>query len=1071
MLVTKKLSLRIALFSCAVLLLTAVSFGQDYYGAIRGTAMDTSGAIVPGIEVTITNLDTNISQRVVTNDAGNYVARNLIPGRYRVASEKPGFKKFVADDVELAATADRRVDVRIEVGTTTEVINVEGGAQLIETEKGSLSDTKSNEVFTYTPVNSSDRSIWNLVQLAPGVSGNNYGGGGGGGNNGYDTNFTIDGIPAKDGWSGWTMGPMLTYIDSYREMRINISGVDASSGTSSEVAVVSASGTNSLHGAAWLNYNAIGFMARDFFDPVSPNGPPTFRPNFQAGGPVILPKLYNGKDRTFFYFTWQGLRGSQSLPDTVNIVVPNTTYRTGLFPGAIIDPLSGSPFAGNQIPVSRISSVSKYYQDTYYPAANTGDNQFRAVKTFPQGNDYYSTRLDHKLSDKNSLFFRILISRSIPAEWWDDNNPNIGVASQWRNEDQQVLSDTHILSPTMVNEFRFGHSVDNSFYSGPNNGPAVVAASGLQLGSNLPDVPAMPAMNITGYQPLQQTSAAGYKWDTYHFLDSLHVVKGKHNLSIGTQISQYNGTMYPSSPSQAYGSFGFDGRFSGDPYADFLLGLPADTSRQTSVSPTYPHRLNKEFYVSDDWKITPRLTLNLGLRYTLLDPGTIDKNMIANFNLASNALVIPGSAMSLVAAPYLIDTPLATAAQAGLSNKLLNLDKNNLAPRVGFAWRPGVWKDFVVRGGGGIYYVGMQPYISDGGGAPYEISESYTNSITNGVPLFSFPNPFPSTLANSASGGFSAAGMDPNLKTPYSMQANLTVEKRVLGMGVSVSLMTTMARKTVFWHNLNAVQANTTPFDVKYANVPYPFFYSVNYANNGGSHNYRGAYVKAERNFAKGLFYQAHLTWSKSIGDDVAGNQDPFNRAPDRAMSAGIPPFRAVVSLLYDLPVGKGRLLGSSMPALLDYLVGGWRLSANYQWENGSYFTPYFSGTDPANTNAWGGRPDCIGNGNLPKSDRTMDHYFNTAAFVAPPDNAGRYGNCGANILEGPGLNVLNGEMMKEITLHESFKLRLEAVSSNALNHPSFSTPGSTIGTSTYGVIQSTRIAARNLQLTVRLTF
>jgi hypothetical protein len=1062
--------LRITVLCSVVLLLAAISPAQVYYGTIRGTVMDSSGAVAPGVEVVILNTGTGISQKVVSNEVGNYVAPNLIPGTYRISAERAGFKRFEADNVELISTADRRVDVSLEVGAAADSVTVEAGAQLIETEKGSLSDTKSNEVFSYVPVNANYRSIWNLVRLTPGVPsyGNSYGGAGDGGNNGYDTNFTIDGIPAKDGWSGWTMGPMLTSIDSYREMRINISGTGASSGTSSEVAVVSESGTNGLHGEAWLHYNAIGFMARDFFDPVSPNGPPTYRPNFKVGGPVVLPKLYNGKDRTFFHFTWQGLRGSQS-PQTVNAIVPDTNYRNGLFPSVILDPLTGSPFPGNQIPASRISSVSKYYQDTFYPGANTGANEFRAVKAFPQGNNYYAARFDHKISEKNSVFFRFLISRSIPSDWWD-GNPNIGEGSQWRNNDSWVASDTHVFSPTIVNELRVGHSVDESYYHGPNMGRDVVAASGLQLGGNLPDVPAMPAMNITGFDTLGQTSAAGWKWNTYHFQDALHIVRGKHNLSVGTQISQYNGTMYPSSPSDVYGTFGFDGRFSGDPYADFLLGIPSGSSRRTSVSPTYPHRLLKEFYVTDDWKITPRLTLNLGLRYSLLDPGTIDKNVIANFNVAAKALVIPASAQSLVAPEYLVDTPLVTNDKVGLSNKLLNIDRNNFAPRVGFAWRPGSTKDFVIRGGGGIYYVGMQPYVSDGGGAPYEISESYTNSVTNGVPLFAFPNPFPASVTHSGSGGFSASGMDPNLATPYSIQANLTVEKEILGMGISASFLTTMARKTVIWHNLDAVQADTTPFDVKYANVPYPFFWAVNYANNGGSHNYRAGYIKAERNFTRGLYYQAHLTWSKSIGDDVAGNEDPFNRARDRAAS-DIPAFRAVVSLLYDLPFGKGKTFGATMPAFLNYVVGGWRLSTNYQWENGTYFTPSFSGTDPANTNAFGGRPDCIANGNLPKSERTMERYFNTDAFVAPPDNAGRYGTCGANILQGPGLNVLNAGLMKELDLGERFKMRLEGVSSNVLNHPSFGAPGNTIGTSSYGVINYTRIAARNLSITARLEF
>lgn len=454
--------------------------------------------------------------------------------------------------------------------------------------------------------------------------------------------------------------------------------------------------------------------------------------------------------------------------------------------------------------------------------------------------------------------------------------------------------------------------------------------------------------------------------------------------------------------------------------------------------------------------------------------------MIANFNVAAKALVIPASAQSRVAPEYLVDTPLVTADQVGLSNKLLNIDKNNFAPRFGFAWRPPSTKDFVIRGGAGIYYVGMQPYVSDGGGAPYEINETYTNSITNGAPQFSFPNPFPTSVTHSGSGGFSASGMDPNMRTPYSIQANLTVEKQVLGMGISASFITTMARKTTFWHNLDAVQANATPFDQKYANVPYPFFWSVNYANNGGGHNYRAGIIKAERSFSKGLYYQSYLTWSKSIGDDVAGfYEDPFDRALDRSAS-NIPPFRFVTSLVYELPVGKGKQLGTAMPAIADYVVGGWRMSANYQWQNGNFFTPMFYGTDPANTNSFGGQPNCLSNPNLPKSRRTLDQYFDTSAFSAPAANAGQWGTCGANILEGPGLNILNAGLSKEVSLREKLTLSLELVATNALNHPSFSQPGNSFdatlnpaaqASNGFGVISGMSVSPRNLQVTARLKF
>ena len=1100
---TNKATFWFAVCSILVVWLGAVCHAQVYYGTIRGTVMDSSGAIAPGVTVDITNVDTNISQKVVSNQVGNYVAPNLIPGNYRVTVEMAGFKRFVAAGIELVATADRRVDVRLDLGNVSESVTVTEGAQLVETEKGEIADVKPLQELQYIPVNSNYRSAWNIVMQAPAVNGSygsTYAGAGDGGNGGYDTAFTIDGIPATDGWTGWTFGTMFTYIDSYSEMQVRVAGSNASSGQSSGVELFSQSGTNAFHGEGWLSYNAMGFQARNTFADTSPHGPPTYRPSVKFGGPVILPKIYNGKNRTFFFFTWQGIRGSQSSPAVANLLVPDSNLRQGVFPTQIIDPTTGNPFPDNTIPASRVSSVSTYYQDNFFPVANAEGNRYHDSKIFSQGNNYYNTRFDQKLTEKNSFFFRFLISRSVPSNGWDNGDPLIGEYTSYRNDSQQVFSDTHVISPTMVNEFRWGHSKDLSEYHGANYGPDVVSASGLQLGSNLPAVYAMPQMDINGYNSLGQTGLGGWSWDTYSYQDALHIVRGKHNISVGLQFTKFDGAMTWTSPSSVYGDFGFDGRFTGSPYADFLLGIPATSGRQTSVSPVYPSRLNKEFYVTDDWKIAPRLTLNFGLRYSLFGPIWVDKGVFGTFDpTATNtigtaqatpgAMVIPDSAQSLVASEYL-DAPLVLASQAGLSQNLMNTDKNNFAPRFGFAWRPTTSNKFVIRGGAGIYYVSMQPNnLGDGGGAPFEVYETYNNSITNGVPLFAFPNPFPASTQVSGSGGFSVSGEDPNLRTPYSIQTNLTVERQMLGMGISASFISTQARKTPFSYNLNAIPANTTPYDVKAAQIPYPFFWSANYLINEGSHNYRAGILKAERSFANGLYYQTYLTWSKSIGDDVAYNQDPFNRAADRGASPNIPPFRFVASVLYDLPAGKGKRFGSSMPKVADYLLGGWRLSLNYQWENGDYLTPYFSGTDPANTGAFYGRADCLANGNLPKSQRTIGQYFDTSAFTFPADGSGRYGNCGNSILQGPGLSVLNAALMKEIGLGERVKMRMEIVSTNVANHPIYGDPNTTLDSALaesgvapaqqalyngYGVISGLKgytSSPRNLSLTLRLMF
>ena len=1038
-----------------LLLLQAAAIGQTYYGTLRGIVSDATGAAVPNVEVTVTNIETNVSQKFPSNDVGNYVAPNLIPGRYRVTVEHAGFKKFIVEDIEVVATGDRRVDVKLEVGAVADSVTVTSGAQLIETERATISDVKSNQVFTYMPINASFRSVWRMLQLTPGLNGSLYAGNG----QGRNSTFTIDGMPVRDGWTGGSFGPAFTYLDSYRELRTDMVSVNASGGTSAQIAVVSESGTNALHGEAWLHYNAIGFQARNFFAPQRPHGPPIFRPNLKVGGPVLIPKLYDGRNRTFFHFSWQGLRGSQN-PYTTNLLVPNAAFRSGDFSALstpLIDPLSGTAFPGNRIPANRISSVSKYYQDTFYPAVNSPGDRFTAVSVFPNKSDQYTGRLDHKLSNANSFFFRGMHQTYWYESFDGGNNPNVGKYEQWRDQHHMVLSDTHIVSPQVLNEFRFGYARDESEYGGSNPGLKVVQDSGLQL-AGLPDVTALPRMDITGFSSISQSGLNGWLWSNFMIQETVHYTTGKHNFKFGMELGKYNGKQYATSPSEIYGAYGFDGRFSGNPYADFLLGIMTSSSRRTSVGPVYPHRLNKEFFVTDDWKVTPNLSLNLGVRYSILDPGTIEQNLIANFHPASNALVVPDeAAKSRVHPGFPSNIPIVTADAAGLSNKLLNMDYNNFAPRLGFAWRPGWTKDFVIRGGAGMYYVAMQPYISDGGGAPFELPESFTNSVVNGRPDFAFPSPFPTRGFTAVPGGLSAGGMNPDLRTPYTLQFSLTVEKEIAGMGISGSYISTQGRKNVWGYNLNQVPADTQPYTVKFARVPFPYLLGVNYQINGAGHNYHSGFIKAERRFKRGLYYQAHLTLAKSMADDwSSSSEDAFNRARDVSQGGAIPRWRGVMLALYDLPFGKGQTFGTDLPGFLNQIIGNWSIGGTYVAQTGLYFTPSFSGVDPSNTNIRSGRPDRIADGNLPSEERTIQRWFDTSAFVVPPAGIGRFGTSGAFILEGPGVNVFHFGANKEFVLHEKARMKLEMVSTNFFNHPNFANPSATVATSAFGQILST---------------
>ena len=1061
---------RSLVLAASLLWFAAAASAQTNYGTIRGAVLDSSGAAHPNVAIAATNIETGVTQSVTSNDVGNYVVPNLISGSYRVTAAQAGFKRFVAGPVELAAAQDVRVDVRMEVGVVTDSITVVGGAPLIETERATLSEAKTQYIFQNVPINANYRSIWRLLTLTPGVvSGANSIAGNSKGSN---STFNIDGVPMIDGWSGNSVGPAFTFLDGYREYRTDFASANASTGTTATVSVISENGTNQWHGEGWLHYNAIGFVARPFFAPTRPSGPPMFRPNVKFGGPLRLGRLYDGRNRSFFHFTYQGLRGSQ-LPQVSNFVVPSAPFREGDFSSlskTLTDPLNGQPFSGSRIPASRLSGVSRYFQDTFYPAPNSGADRFKNIAVFPNRDDQYVGRLDHQISNANSIFGRVMFHH-YAFQNYQDSNPQVGVYKQYRDQFNIVLSDTHTFSASLYNELRFGWGSDDSAYNGPRRGLDVVKASGLQLG-DLVDVYAMPAMSITGYQRLGQADQGGWTWSNYYLVESLRYNRGRHNLQFGADWAKMNGTLIPTSPSAVFGSYTFNGRFSGDPYADFLLGMMDGSARATSVSPVYRHRNNWAFHFTDSFKVTPRLSLDFGLRYSLLDPGYTERGLFANFNPARNALVVPDqAAMGRIHPGFPKNVPVLTAAAAGVGAKLVNWDRNNLAPRLGFAWRPTKRDDFVVRGAAGIYYVALQPNPSDGGGLPFELNESFTNTLANGVPGFAFPRPFPTTVYQL--GGSNGAGMNPNLRTPYTIQYNFTLEKQVLDMGVSLSYVSTLGRKNTWSRNLNQPVADLRPYAEKFALRPFSYFGSASYTDNGASHSYHALMAKAERRLKGGFFYSTNLTWAKSMGDDWANPEDVFNRSRERSQGGQIPRLRAVATGLYELPLGHGRKFAASSPRLLDALIGGWTVSGTWVAQTGLYFAPSFSGTDPSNTENRRGRADRIAGGNLPASQRSVERWFDTAAFVTPANGIGRFGTSGDAVLEGPGLNVFHFGLGKDIAIYERVKMRLEAASTDFFNHPNFSNPSAVVGTSTFGRVLGTvgDDGNRNFQFTVRLVF
>jgi hypothetical protein len=505
-----------------------------------------------------------------------------------------------------------------------------------------------------------------------------------------------------------------------------------------------------------------------------------------------------------------------------------------------------------------------------------------------------------------------------------------------------------------------------------------------------------------------------------------------------------------------------------------LLGIPrtASVARATTALDHRPSNM-LSLFLQDDVKITSRLSMNAGLRWELKPPLIEESYRLSSFDPGRGRLIIPReesrkSLNSSFVAANLV--PIVTGEQAGLPETLVHTDRNNFAPRLGLAYKLTSDNKTVVRGAYGIFY---STFIAELVGGPYGGAlTAPPNTITNGVPTWQLPAMFPSAAA--PQGTANLTGIDPGVRMPYMQQWNLSIEREIWDMGLRASYMGLRTTKVVTSRDFNQVRASTTPFST--SRKAYPQLGTVNYLENGGFMFYNGLILSAERKWKNGVQYQVSHTWAKDLADahdsgSIPTLTDSYNRRMDRGDNIYTRRHRFVVTATWDLPFRSGgREL--SMP-LLRHVLGDWSLTAFAIVQTGQYFTPSFSGSDPANVGASGGRADRIASGVL--SEPRIERWFDVSAFIPPPANAGRYGNSGVNILRGPGTEVLNLGAFKRFVLRENLHFQFEATFTNALNHANFGNPNANVSNATAGIIQSVQslegAGARTGRIGLRLDF
>ena len=1044
--------------------------GKEGLSTLRGTITDSSGAVMPGVKVAARDISTSIVTRTVNTDAqGNYEMPGLKAANYQVTATQTGFKRAVVDDVMLQSNQVRRVEITLEVGEITSEVTVSAAATAIQTETASIgADFNAAKRYWDLPIPGNAFSgtyavlaILPEVQREPG----DWGAPRFAGQGGDQVNMGQDGIKEE------TLNSQTVNMESVQEVKAIAVNQTAEFSRVGYFNTITKSGTNAFHGEASYYHRNSALGARNFFE--DQRAKVIYHTlNLSAAGPIR-------KNKTFFYGLWNGERVPAKT--TYLTSVPSDKMRTGdfseLLPDVITNPFTGVPFTGNKIDLP-LSSVATTFQQAFIPTQNRPglvdnlswvhpypDDQFRA--------DVFLVRVDHKLNDKHSLYgrFQGYLPRYVNAGAYS----TLSIPSN-RQSHSWVVTDIYVFSPTTVNTFTFGGNRDGIKSGIPMQGikPASAASIVEQLGlqgvnaGGVTDVAGSPAFIFPEPYPAMAVAgeggSVGFQVDhrNFTFADNVTRATGKHVLKFGFEQRSYfhfDGTV----PNENYGSFNYEGNWTGNAYADFLLGLPLTSTRLNPILNRSYSTKELGIFITDTFKVSPKLTLDIGLRWDRFSATTFGDGLMLNWDPTSGNVIVPQKALSKVSPFY----PTTINVVAG--KVVPDPDTRNFVPRFGVAYR--LTDKTVIRGGYGIYNEFLGQFARQEGGGPFAVSETYFNEITGGVPLFQMPDPFPSGGVSPNVPSQSVTAVPLQTKNGRIHQFNATVERQVGDLGFRLSYIGSRNRGLNYSLGINKPEASLTPFDD--SRRPYPqFVETIAYRTNGAT-NYDSMTLAANRRVGW-VTFDAHWTWAHGMSN-MMNLENPY--APLSWNRDFFAKHRVVFNTVWELPFGRGRRFLNTIPGAGNQVIGGWKLVWVSYLQNGQYFSPSFSGNDPSNTSTFGGMPDRICNGNLPPGQRSVNGWFDASCFAEPP--AGRFGNSGANILEGPGMHVHNLTLLKRFPITERVHFDFMGMISNILNHPNFLFPASDISDKvgvgvigeTYGLYSGERAGQRMVEVRGRLEF
>lgn len=1100
------------------------SFSQTL-GEITGQVKDSTGAVVPGVTVKITNAATSAVRISVSNDAGIYSFPSLPPGIYSLGAEKQGFKTTTVPNLEVQVQQTLRQDIDMALGSTSETIEVSAAAAQLTTENSTLGTVIENRRIVEMPLNG--RNYLQLVSLSPNTSTGFPSAGQArarqgafraeqsisvGGQRSSFNHYSLDGVENTDpNFNTFVIQPS---IDALQEFKVQTGVYPAEFGrNTTQINVLTKSGGNGFHGTAFEFLRNEKMDAKNYAFTTNRPAKDPFKWNQYGGtfsGPVIIPKLFNGKNKLFFMGNYEAFRQRRSTQSVYSL--PSATMREGNFSelaNGIYDPatrrtengvVTSDPFAGGIIPTNRISPIATKLLE-FYPTPNIPQNgrinNFTQAQSAPIDRDQFVLRMDWVESSRSQWMGRY--------SWGDEAQSNQGLklnGSQVLTTTNQYMgSNIRTLTPNIVNETRFGYT---QFYNstarqlaGVRNVVDELGIPGLKGGA--PITWGIPSVSVTNYSGFGDDSEGPYENNnsSLQFLNNTSWIKGKHSIRFGGEIrrDQFNqdGNQF------ARGSFFADlnatqrsnvgSTLGGDAFADLLLGQIKRAETAVAIGSARFRATSFAFYIDDSWKISPRLTLSLGLRYENTPPWEDQTGRLFTVYIPAMDTVPQIADLSRHPVflrqgvgndPYstiAIRWPNIAVAQDGrLGNRLVARDNNDFAPRIGITWSP--TEKWVFRAGAGMFYT------QDTGNPRFDMARNtagrYRQESPGDFPTVTFTNAF-----------LGAAGATPDVPTPYSfankyerrtpyvMQYLFNVQRELSStLALEVGYLGSVSRKLEFLRAVNEAIPGTVGSAVQRS--PYTEFGRIQLVDNSGRGNYNSLGVKLTKRYSHGLNALVAYTWAKSIDEtsgirvndgDTLFPQNSYCVRCERGYSTFDTRHRFTTSLMYDLPIGKGKRV-DIQNGFLNAIAGGWQVGSILTASTGFPLTVTIGGKDQSGTGGGFDRP-VYNSGIDPNLDnRDPARWFNVNAYsVQAP---GTFGNVGRNTLISPSIFSWDFSSLKNFTMPyaESHSLQFRFEAFNMPNHPNWGNPDTNVNNPAgFGRITGTRTNMRNLQLALKYIF